>query len=132
MALSLEGHTTRAFDRRPRLVGAPRTHVNAALEYTFHLGRTFELIPRGEVDSNSTVYFDSSNNPLLSQPGYTVANFSLRLADTKANWDLVAWIRNAFKRQYSTDALDLSNFGLDVAVHGFQQTYGVSINYRFE
>ena len=115
-----------------RLVGAPRTHVNAALEYTFHLGRTFELIPRGEVDSNSTVYFDSSNNPLLSQPGYTVANFSLRLADTKANWDLVAWIRNAFKRQYSTDALDLSNFGLDVAVHGFQQTYGVSINYRFE
>lgn len=115
-----------------RLVGAPALHGNGAIEYGIDLSSTFRLVPRGEFVHNSTIYFDSSNNAILSQAGYSLVNFALRLEDIRRNYDISAWVRNATNRHYSTDALDLSNFGLDIAVHGDPRTYGVSINYRFE
>ena len=115
-----------------RLVGAPALHVNAAVEYAVDLSSALRLVPRGELVHNSTINFDSSNNPLLSQAGYSLLNFALRLENVRDNYDVSAWVRNATNRRYSTDALDLSDFGLDIAVHGDPRAYGVSLNYRFE
>jgi iron complex outermembrane receptor protein len=115
-----------------RLVGAPATHFNSVVEYTIDMPGGFRLVPRAEVVYSSTVYFDSSNNPLLAQSGYTLINGSLRLESSAGHYFVSAWIKNAANRAYATDALDLSNFGLDIAVHGAPRTYGVTLNYRFE
>jgi len=115
-----------------RLVGAPATHLNSTVEYEFLLPNGFRLVPRAQVDYSSTIYFDSSNNPLLAQSGYMLINGALRLENPGQHYFISAWIKNAANKAYATDALDLSNFGLDVAVHGAPRTYGVTINYRFD
>lgn len=115
-----------------RLVGSPATHLNSVVEYTFELAGGYRLVPRAEVVYSSTVYFDSSNNPLLAQSGYTLINGALRFESESGHYFVSAWIKNATNKAYATDALDLSNFGLDISVHGAPRTYGLTLNYRFE
>jgi iron complex outermembrane receptor protein len=107
-------------------------HFFAAIEYAIELSNSFRLVPRGEVEHNSTIYFDASNNPLLAQGPYTLANASLRLENVQKHYDISAWVKNLSNQKYSTDALDLSNFGFDITIHGAPRTYGVSLNYHFE
>ncbi len=114
-----------------RLVGAPETHINAAVEYTFDLGGP-RLAPRVEYLYSSRVDFDSSNNPLLAQGSYSVVNAALRLENIADQLDVTAWVRNLTEEEYATDALDLSNFGFDIKVHGSPRTYGVTLDWRFE
>jgi iron complex outermembrane receptor protein len=115
-----------------KLVGAPEFHVNAVAEYTFNLGDAYRLVPRAEYVYNTTTYYDSSNNPILSQGAYGLLNLALRLENIRKNWNISAWLRNATGKEYSTDALDLSNFGFDISVHGAKRTAGVTMEYRFD
>jgi outer membrane receptor protein involved in Fe transport len=54
------------------------------------------------------------------------------LENIRKNWNISAWLRNATGKEYSTDALDLSNFGFDISVHGAKRTAGVTMEYRFD
>jgi outer membrane receptor protein involved in Fe transport len=101
-------------------------------EYTFNLGDAYRLVPRAEYVYNTTTYYDSSNNPILSQGAYGLLNLALRLENIRKNWNISAWLRNATGKEYSTDALDLSNFGFDISVHGAKRTAGVTMEYRFD
>jgi iron complex outermembrane receptor protein len=56
----------------------------------------------------------------------------LRLENIAGQLDVTAWVRNLTEEEYATDALDLSNFGFDIKVHGSPRTYGVTLDWRFE
>jgi iron complex outermembrane receptor protein len=115
-----------------RLVGAPEYHVNGVVEYDLQVADAYHLIPRVEYVYDTTTYYDSSNNPLLAQGSYGLLNVALRLENVRNNWSVSAWLQNATNKQYSTDALDLSNFGFDIAVHGPHRVAGVTLEYRFD
>jgi iron complex outermembrane receptor protein len=76
------------------------------------------------------VYFDSLNNPLLSQDGYWLWNARVAWSSPDEAWEVAGWGRNLGDKQYMSYAFDLSFFGFHEQMLGTPRMFGVEVTYR--
>lgn len=102
-------------------------------------GRLYQEIPLGDVGKLSflvdfnyqdEVYFSATNNPALKQGDYCLWNARVGWASPDERWELAAWGRNLFDRQYLTYVLDLTPLGLYREMLGAPRTFGLELSYR--
>ena len=79
----------------------------------------------------SKVYFDSLNNPLLSQDSYWLSNGRIAWTSLDDRWEVAAWGRNLGDEEVMVYAFDLSFFGLHEQMLGTPRQYGVEVTYRY-
>lgn len=78
----------------------PSFQGNFGLAYDFDLGSSLVLTPRFDGSYSSRVTFITGSVPSIEQPGYFVANATVRLKDEDAGWGLSAGVTNLFDEYY--------------------------------
>jgi iron complex outermembrane recepter protein len=90
---------------------------------------------RGQLYDQTLTYFSPTNNsvtPGTKLPGYTVANFTLSLEDTKAGWWAGVIIKNAFNRVYYVGGLAGTNiYATNAALPGDPRTVVGEVRVKF-
>ncbi|WP_162786581.1 TonB-dependent receptor [Hyphomonas sp. CACIAM 19H1] len=114
-----------------RLALAPAMSLSGSISYERPISSNLSM--RGSVDGSyqSRIFFDPSNDPLLSQPGYALVNASLSVGAQDDRWRLTGFARNLFDRRYISYAIDFSSFGFNQRVTGVPQQFGIQLDVRF-
>jgi iron complex outermembrane receptor protein len=77
-------------------------------------------------------FFDNSNDPMITQDGYWLANARVAYAIQDERWEVAAFVRNLTGKHYFVDNFNLSSpFGMLTGVVGTPRSFGVEINYRY-
>jgi iron complex outermembrane receptor protein len=90
---------------------------------------------RGQLYDQTLTYFSPTNNsvtPGTKLPGYTVANFTLFLEDTKKGWWAGVILKNAFNRIYYVGGLAGANiYATNAALPGDPRTVVGEVRVKF-
>lgn len=114
------------------MVAAPEWSLVPHIRYeTLPFAGGYRLTLGATATYTGDQYFDNANTERLGQEAYWLVNARAALTAPGDQWELAAFIRNAFDETYTVDAFDVSDFGFDELVYGDPQTYGVSLTYRF-
>ena len=71
------------------------------------------------------MFFDTSNNPLLTQGGYSLWNGRLSYRPTGADWELALWGKNLGDTEYKIAVVELADFGFNNLTFGEPRTWGL-------
>ena len=83
------------------LVNAPKATFNLGFDYTAELGNDgYALVLRGDYTHKSTVYNNSENTALLTQPAVGLVNASLTLEAPDERWTITLGGRNLTNETY--------------------------------
>lgn len=112
--------------------------ITLAPDVTFNYVAQYDVpLPVGtltfQVDGNyqSKVYFDSANNPLLTEGSYWLTNARIAWMSPDERWEVGAWGRNLGDEEYMSYAFDLSFFGFHEQMLGTPRIFGGEVTYRF-
>ena len=110
---------------------APRTSLSGILDYKIPFEKgTLDL--QANANFRSKQYFDTTDDPLITQRSYWLENARVGYTFDPGNWELVAFVRNLSNQKYLSDAFDESNpFGFVEEVVGTPRSFGVQMNYSF-
>lgn len=100
------------------------------VDYHLPLGSDMSLDPSLNASYRSKVFFTSNDDPLASQPGYTVFDATVAL-NIRKRVRISAWVKNLTNKFYWVDGYDLSSVGINTMNPGDPRTYGASVRYTF-
>jgi len=110
---------------------APRTSLSGVLDYRIPF-ETGTLDLQANANFRSKQFFDTSNDPLITQRSYWLENARIAYAFDQGVWELAAFVRNLSNQKYLSDAFDESSpFGFVEEVVGTPRSVGVQLNYSF-
>ncbi len=114
-----------------QLPNSPRFSFAGLLDYK-------QPVPSGNVDFQfsasykSHQFFDTTNDPYITQDGYWIENLRVAYAPTAAKWEIAGFVRNLSNKEYYLDKFDLTSpFGFIQGIIGTPRTYGMEANYKF-
>ena len=111
------------------LVYAPATTLSGLIqrEWPFRDG---SLVLQSDFHYQDDVFFETSNNPLLTEDAYWVwsARFAYRSGDER--WEIALWGRNLGDSEYKMAVVELSDFGFNNVTFGEPRTWGVEVGWR--
>lgn len=116
-------------DRKP--VSSPEWTVNALIRYQWPaFGGNWAIQAWGNYQAET--YFDILNHPISKDDGYTVVNFRTSFVPEGENWELYAFVNNAFEEEYLTYTFDFTiPFGFNQQAFGPPRWWGAGFNYRW-
>ena len=95
----------------------------------FDLGSTGTAYVRGEWSYTSVDYFDPTDNPLVSQPAYSLFNASIGFHPARfPQWDFSLWGKNLTNQNVNEGYAAGS---VVETTPGDPLTFGVRINYKY-
>jgi len=80
--------------------GTPKWKLTGGVEYTLPLGDAGSLTPRFDVYYQGRIYNEYTNNPIASEPGYTVVNGRLTYRSPEDDWSAALGVTNIFDKFY--------------------------------
>ena len=101
-----------------RIPISPRVSSNYSLQWKGHLSQRFLGYAQITYDQRSQIFFDNTNNPLLSSPASQTLAASVSLEDKASNWQFEVSGRNLTNERVLVAALSIANYGF------IQQTFG--------
>jgi len=110
------------------IASVPELTYNLGFEWTRSVGNGGNVSFRGDY-----IWEDETENFLTVLPQWEVVNFRLAYAPSSKQWEVSAWIRNAFDELYWTTATNANTTGIDAVPRSLAEPrmYGVSFNYNF-
>lgn len=110
-----------------QLYNAPRWSGFVGLEQRFTLAKSREVYVGGEHTFRTRTFgaVDQSRNSLID--GYQLTNLRLGLRDTKAKWNVQAWVKNLFDEDYLAGVAALYGLGDYAGFAGEPRTYGLGL-----
>ena len=105
--------------------------MNLAADYRIPIG------PNGlnlQVNANfkSHQFFDVSNDPLITQSGYWIANARMAYQFASDRYEVAAYVRNIANKEYYVDKFDLTApFGFMEGVVGTPRFFGIEFTGHF-
>lgn len=118
-------------DQRPPQ--SPRLTENLTVQQTWMLPSEAALVFEGTVNHVGQRYFNTINDPVLSDAGYTTENLRLTLESPGDRWELGLWIDNLTNTQYILTAFDLSTTnGVVTRVYAPPRQIGGTLTYHFQ
>jgi iron complex outermembrane receptor protein len=114
-----------------QLPNSPKFSLAALLDYKVPL-------PTGALDFQfsasykSHQFFDTTNDPYITQGGYWIENIRVGYSWNDGKWEIAGWVRNLANTQYYVDKFDLTSpFGFIQGIVGSPRFYGVELNFRY-
>jgi iron complex outermembrane recepter protein len=116
-----------------RLPNAPKFSYAVGLDYRVPLSGELGLHFRTEMTGVSSSFTTAANVNRLSIGDYTLVNASLALTDNDSGWNITAYVRNLFDKDYLTGAVndDLLGTGRTFGGYGAPRTFGVRASFNF-
>jgi iron complex outermembrane receptor protein len=112
-------------------VSSPEWKANALARYEFPIGEA-SIALQADASYQSEHYFSLDVTPATTEDGYTLANFSATYYPPEGNWEVTAFVDNAFDETYKTMTFDLSDWiGMVEDYYGDPRWAGVRLNYNF-
>ncbi len=114
-------------DRTP--VSAPEVTLNALVRYEWPVGGG-RLALQGWANYQSETFYDILNHPVSTEDGYTVVNFRASYAAENSDWEVYAFLNNAFEEEYLVYTFDFTiPFGFNQQGFAPPRWWGVGFNY---
>jgi iron complex outermembrane receptor protein len=111
------------------IILAPEVSFNGLAQYDFVL--SFGTITaQWDFSYQDEVFFDSINNPLLSEDSYWLQNARIAWTSVDERWEAAVWGRNLNDEEYMVYGFDLSFFGFHEEMLGTPRMFGVELTYR--
>jgi len=113
------------------LVLSPKVSFSGLAQYTIPLASRGAIVLQTDFNYQSEVFFDTANNPLLSQDGYWIANARVAYQGANGRWEVAGFVRNIGNEEYLTYAIDLSDFGFNQQMRGAPRVFGIEISVAY-
>ena len=111
------------------IILAPDVSFNGLGQYDFPF--SFGTITaQWDFSYQDEVFFDSINNPLLSEGSYWIHNARIAWTSLDERWEAAVWGRNLNDEEYLVYGFDLSFFGFHEQMLGTPRMFGVELTYR--
>jgi iron complex outermembrane receptor protein len=118
-------------DQRPPQ--SPRFTENASIRQSWMLPNHATLSLQGTVNHVGQRYFNTINDPVLSDTGYTVENLRLSYAPDSDRWEAGVWVNNLTNTQYVLSAFDLSTTnGVVTRIYAPPRQVAATFTYRLK
>jgi iron complex outermembrane receptor protein len=112
---------------------APRFSLTGSAAYDIPLGGGAGVELSGQASYRTQQFFDSSNDPLTTQPAYWLVDLRAEYRTGDGKWRAAVFAKNVTGTRYLNYALDLGNpFGLIQQVVGPPRMVGGEISFRFK
>ena len=121
-----------ASDLRDRdMVGAPDLSVNALVRYNWQaLGGTWAVQAWGNYADQ--IWYDIQNHPVSEEDGYGVVNFRGSYTGGGGNWEIYAYVNNAFEEEFKAYTFDFTGtFGFNQEASGMPRWWGAGFRYAW-
>lgn len=110
----------------------PKWQYNIRGQQTFPLADAIEGYVRGEYSWRDDVTYGGDLNPATRQPAFGVANFRVGLTFADGDYEVSAFVENAFDESYALRIYDSPAFpGSYSAFFGPSRTYGAELRAKF-
>ena len=110
---------------------SPHVSVNLAADYRIPVGLNV-LDLQANANFKSHQFFDVSNDPLITQNGYWIANARMAYQFASDRYEVAAFVRNIANKEYYVDKFDLTApFGFMEGVVGTPRFFGIEFNGHF-
>ena len=110
---------------------APRASANLAADYHIPIGPN-DLDLQVNANYKSHQFFDVSNDPLITQNAYWIANARMAYQFASDRYEVAAYVRNIANKEYYVDKFDLTTpFGFMEGIVGTPRFFGIEFNGRF-
>jgi len=116
-------------DRAP--VSAPELTLNALVRYEWPaFGGRWSV--QAWASYQDETFFDILNHPVSKEDGYTVVNFRTAYVTENGDWELYAFLNNAFDEEYKTYTFDFTiPFGFNQRGFGPPSWWGAGFRYNW-
>ncbi|MES1973779.1 MAG: TonB-dependent receptor [Pseudomonadota bacterium] len=114
-----------------KFVKTPEFTATAGAEVSHEFDGAGKLSLRGDVTVYSRIYQDVANTPLITEPGYILANARLNYTLPGDAIQLSAFVTNLTNALYLASGNASGAFGLAEVSYGRPREWGVSASYRF-
>jgi len=109
------GSPTRQNLTGARAVQAPKQKYSIAADYSHAISSSLLGFVQANYQYQSSVYY-VAEDPQTYQGGYGITNFGLGVRDAAGKWQVVAFVNNAFDKQYFPSLINTAgNFGNKIA-----------------
>jgi len=117
-------------DQRPPQ--SPQFTENVSIRQSWMLPTHATLSLQGTVNHVGQRYFNTINDPVLSDKAYTVENLRLTYAPDSDRWEAAVWVNNLTNTQYVLSAFDLSTTnGVVTRIYAPPRQVAATFTYRF-
>ncbi|MDH3336186.1 MAG: TonB-dependent receptor [Gammaproteobacteria bacterium] len=113
-----------------KLIAAPETNINAAIDYDFSLG-AIEVRLRADGVYTGDQFYSVENLETIAQDGYWLWNARAIFSAMDKPFSVGVWVKNLTDDEYIVNAFDLSGFGYNYYQRGAPRTYGIDATWRF-
>lgn len=107
-----------------RLPNSAKLTAHFAAEVQRPLGNLGDLVGRVEYSYRGNVFFDGSNDPVISERGFGLVNGRIGLTASEGGWEIFLWGKNLAGKDYATTA-GPAFFGGLLTNFGLPRTYGI-------
>ncbi len=112
------------------LANSPDINLNGAVKYVWSLDQG-DIALRANFHYQSEVFFDTFNQPFLSEDGYWLVDASLTYTLSDGTYEFGIWGQNLFEEERMTTGFPFQFSGFNAVYVNQPRRYGVSFRYNF-
>ena len=113
-----------------KLATTPDVNFTGTVKYVWSLDKG-DIALRAKFHYQSDVFFETFNQPFLSEDGYWLVDASLNYTLGDGTYELGVWGQNLFEEERMAYAFPFSALGLNFVFPNQPRRYGVSFRYNF-
>lgn len=113
------------------LVKAPEFTITAGAEISHSYANGGRVLLRGDVSAYSKIFNDVANTPIVTEPGYVLANARIAYTLPGGAFTVAAFVTNLTDSLYKLSGNASSAFGLAEAAYGRPREWGLSGSFSF-
>ena len=122
------GEVDRAGESMPQ---APEFSMNASAQYHWPVKNLGNLSLRGEYYYQSMIFFNSFQDDVVSQSGYSLVNARLQLESKNKRWSVALWGKNLTDKLYAHTKIRQDPLVGNLRFWGAPRTYGLQFSVRY-
>lgn len=112
-----------------RPVNNPKWSGQGTVQKSFAMGANLELIANTDFRYVGNRFLEATGQIFDRAPSYWVQNARLTLASKKGSWEVAAWGKNIWNKEYLTYINNVSFFRLEI--YGEPVSYGLAASFKF-
>ena len=112
-----------------RPVNNPKWSGQGMVQKSFAMGANLELIANTDFRYVGNRFLEATGQIFDRAPSYWVQNARLTLASKKRSWEVAAWGKNIWNKEYLTYINNVSFFRLEI--YGEPVSYGLAASFKF-
>ena len=114
-----------------RMPQAPELSINIGGQYTWQLFNTGDFTLRGEYRYQSSIYFNTFQDPVVSQGGYGLLHPELTFESKNRHWYIIVSGRNLLNKLYTQTRIRQDPVVGNLLFFGAPRTYEIQVGYQF-